>query len=104
MKATVDVLSQGRPIFTPIKLDKGVNAAVFQGSDQVVASGYLWKENRDQIAYKPFVVVQPYGRGMVIGFTADPNYRGYTDGAGLLFLNAVFRSPGHTGIPPSERE
>jgi len=104
MKATVDVLSQGRPIFTPIKLDKGVNAAVFQGSEQVVASGYLWKENRDQIAYKPFVMVQPYGRGMVIGFTADPNYRGYTDGAGLLFLNAVFRSPGHAGIPPSERE
>jgi hypothetical protein len=104
LKGTIDVLSQGRPIFTPIKLDKGVNAAVFQGPDQVVASGYLWKENREQIAHKPFVMTQPYGRGIVIGFTADPNYRGYTDGASLLFMNAVFRSPGHTGAPISEQE
>jgi hypothetical protein len=104
LKSTIDVLSPGRPIFTPLKLDKGINAAIFQGPNEVVASGYLWKENRDQIAHKPFVVAQPYGRGIVIGFTADPNYRGYTDGAGLLFLNAVFRSSGHTGITASERE
>lgn len=104
LKETIDVLSQGRPILTPIKLDKGVNAAIFQGADQVVASGYLWKENRDQIAHKPLAIVQSHGRGMVIGFTADPNYRGYTDGAGLLFMNAVFRSAGRVAIPVSEQE
>ena len=70
----------------------------------MVASGYLWKQNREQIAHKPLVIAQPYGRGIVIGFTADPTYRGYTDGAMLLFLNAVFRSPGHTGAPISEQE
>ena len=102
LKETIDVLSQGRLIFTPIKLDKGVNAAIFQGSDQVVASGYLWKENRDQIAHKPLAIVQRQGRGIVIGFTADPNYRGYTDGAELLFMNAVFRSSGHVGASPNE--
>jgi hypothetical protein len=102
LKETIDVLSHGRFIFTPIKLDKGVNAAIFQGPDQVVASGYLWKENRDQLAHKPLAIVQPEGRGVVIGFTADPNYRGYTDGAKLLFMNAVFRSSGHTGIVTSE--
>ena len=36
--------------------------------------------------------------------TADPNYRGYTDGAALLFMNAIFRSSGHTGAPISEQE
>lgn len=102
LKETVDVLSQGRPIFTPIKLDKGVNAAVFQGADRVVASGYLWKENREQLANKPLAIVEPRGRGVIIGFTADPIYRGYTDGAALLFLNAVFRSSGHTGAQVSE--
>jgi hypothetical protein len=104
LKETIDVLSQGRLIFTPIKLDKGVNAAIFQKADQVVASGYLWKENRDQIANKPLAIVQRQGRGIVIGFTADPNYRGYTDGAELLFMNAVFRSSGHGGSVASEEE
>jgi hypothetical protein len=101
---TIDVLSQGRAIFTPIKLDKGVNAVIFQGADQVVVSGYLWKENRDQLAYKPLAIVERQGRGVVIGLTADPNHRGYTDGAGLLFLNAVFRSSGHTGVAASTEQ
>ena len=89
---TVNVLYRGRSVYTPIKLDKGVNAAVFLGPEQILASGHLWEENRKQLAYKPFVVVQPSGRGMVIGFTADPNFRAYVDGLNVLFLNAIFRS------------
>jgi hypothetical protein len=92
---TVSVLASGRAIFTPIKLDKGVNAASFVGPDQLLASGYIWEQNRKQLAYKPFVVVQRSGRGHVIGFTEDPNFRGYMDGLNLLFLNAVFRGPAH---------
>jgi len=91
----VTVLASGRAIFTPIKLDKGVNAASFVGPDQLLASGYIWEQNRKQLAYKPFVVVQRSGRGNVIGFTEDPNFRGYMDGLNLLFLNAVFRGPAH---------
>ena len=98
----VHVLSGGRGIFTPIRLDKGVNAAVFLGAGEVLASGYLWKENREQIASKPLAVVQKRERGLVIGITADPNYRGFTDGASLLFLNAVFRGPSHAGSLPSD--
>ena len=92
---TVYVLASGRAIFTPIKLDKGFNAAYFEGPDQLLASGYMWDQNRKQLAYKPFVVVQKNGRGSVIGFTEDPNFRGYMDGLNLLFLNAVFRGPAH---------
>jgi hypothetical protein len=92
---TVYVLASGRAIFTPIKLDKGFNAAYFAGPDQLLASGYIWDQNRKQLAYKPFVVVQKNGRGSVIGFTEDPNFRGYMDGLNLLFLNAVFRGPAH---------
>jgi hypothetical protein len=55
----------------------------------------LWEENRKQLAYKPFVIVQRDGRGTVIGFTADPNFRAYMDGLNVLFVNAVFRGPAH---------
>ena len=92
---TVYVLASGRAIFTPIKLDKGFNAAYFAGPDQLLASGYMWEQNRKQMAYKPFVVVQRNGRGNVVGFTEDPNFRGYMDGLNLLFLNAVFRGAAH---------
>lgn len=92
---TVNALVMGRSIYSPVKMDRGYNAATFAGPDQVLASGYIWDEYRKQLAFKPFVVVQKDGRGNVIGFTADPNYRAYLDGLNLLFLNAVFRGPGH---------
>jgi hypothetical protein len=90
---TAYAMVDGRAIFTPIKLDKGVNAGVFLGPDEVVASGYMWDENRKQIAYKPLVIVQREGRGQIIAFTADPNFRAFMDGMNVLFMNAVLRGP-----------
>ncbi len=87
----------GSAIYTPIKIDRGVNAVTFAGPDQVLAGGYMWEEYRKQLAYKPFVMVARSGRGNVIAFTADPNYRAALDGLNLLFINAVFRSQAHTG-------
>lgn len=91
---TVNALVNGRTIYSPIKLDRGTNAAVFTGPDDLLQSGYMWEENRKQLAYKPLVVVSRSGRGYVVGFSNDPNYRAYIDGMNLLFLNAVLRGPG----------
>ena len=88
----LNVLMNGRAIYTPIKQDKGLNAVVFEGPKELLASGYLWEENRKQLAYKPFVIVQSDGRGAVVGFTADPAYRAFMDGLNVLLLNAVFRN------------
>ncbi|MBZ5580972.1 MAG: peptidase M14 [Acidobacteriia bacterium] len=92
---TVATMVEGRAIYSPIKEDKGVNAAYFEAPDKLVASGYLWAENRKQLAYKPLVLSGTYGRGVVVGFTADPNFRAMQDGMNILFLNAVFRGPAH---------
>ena len=93
---TVVAMVTGRAIYSPIKLDRGVNAAVFLGPDQLLASGYLWEENRKQLAYKPLLIVAREGRGYVIAFTADPNFRAAMDGLNVLFLNAIFRTPPRT--------
>ena len=100
----VNAMVSGRNIFTPIKLDKGVNAAYFAPPEQIVASGYLWEENRKQLAFKPLVAVQREGRGAVVAFTADPNFRAYLDGMNLLFLNAVFRGPAVLRPPAGEKQ
>ena len=88
-------LIEGQDIYSPIKLDKGVNAAYWAGPEELLQSGYLWEENRKQLAFKPAIVVQPLGRGFVIAFMTDPNFRAYMDGLNLAFLNAVFRGAAH---------
>jgi hypothetical protein len=100
MGETVTAMVDGRAIFTPIKLDAGFNAAVFVGPEQLVDSGYMWEENRKQLAYKPLVIVQREGRGQVIAFTADPNFRAFMDGMNVLFLNAVLRGPARARPAP----
>ncbi len=94
---TVTVLVRGDRVFRPITHDLGRNVVRFAGPDELRVGGYLWDENRRQLAYKPFVVDQPRGRGRVIGFTEDPTVRAYLDGLDLLLLNAVLRAPSYTG-------
>ena len=92
---TVNLMVEGRAIYSPVKADRGVNAVYFDGPGQLVVSGHLWSENQQQIAYKPAVVAATAGRGVVVAFTQDPNFRAMLDGANVLFLNAVFRGPAH---------
>lgn len=96
VKPDVTALYSGADIYTPVKLNEGVNVAQFAGADELVASGYLWAETKAQLAYKPFVVIEPEGDGMVIAFTADPTTRAYLDGLNTLFANALFRAPAHS--------
>jgi len=92
---SLNVLARDTDIYTPIRLDSGVNVARFASADQLLASGYIWEENRKQLAFKPFAVVQPSGRGFVIGFTQDPTIRAYLDGLNVIFMNAIFRGSAH---------
>ncbi len=89
------VLIRGSDIYAPINLEKGTNVVWFQGADSLLASGHMWKENQKQYAFKPFVVVEPKGRGMVIGFTQDPTVRAYMDGLNQVFFNAIFSGAAH---------
>ena len=95
VEPTVNVMVQGSAIFAPLRLDQGTNALHFAGAAELVASGYLWKENREQLAWKPFALIEQRGRGFVIGFTADPAFRGVLAGLDVLLLNAVVRAPAH---------
>ncbi|MDX3774066.1 M14 family metallopeptidase [Chromatiaceae bacterium AAb-1] len=80
----------GNDIYQPLTINDGRNVVSFTGPKDVVASGFVWQDNRDQIAHKPLVMVQPVGRGQIITFTQEPNYRAYVDGMHLLLTNAVF--------------
>jgi Zinc carboxypeptidase len=89
-------LIDGQRIFTPLKLDKGRNVAVYGGPDpDLVISGLVWEDAKAQLANKAFLMHQPTGQGHVIAFAEDPNFRAFTEATELLFINAVLLGPAH---------
>ncbi|MEM7638998.1 MAG: M14 family metallopeptidase [Pseudomonadota bacterium] len=86
-------LVTGREIYRPLNAADGTNVFRFEAADALLASGYLWEENRLQLAYKPFVMSERQGDGVVIGFTQSPTTRAYLNGLNLLVANAVVLGP-----------
>lgn len=92
---TLRSLYVGNQIYQPLSINHGRNVVTFKSQDDLLAGGFVWDENRQQIAHKPLLMVQPLGRGQVIAFTQEPNFRAYVDGMHLLYINAIFRGAAH---------
>jgi hypothetical protein len=60
---------------------------------RVLLSGHVWDETLARIPGAVFAYDERVGRGRVIAFAEDPNYRGYFRGANRMFLNAVILGP-----------
>lgn len=91
------VLVVGSDIYAPLRRDQGQTVARFAAAGDLGLAGVVWDDSRRQLAFKPFVVVQPRGAGMVVAFTQDPNVRAYLDGLSPIFANALFRAPAKVG-------
>ena len=57
---------------------------------QLRIAGYLWPEVPARLAGTPYLWTERVGRGRVIAFAADPNFRDLWRGLLPLFANAVF--------------
>ena len=90
----IGVLVQGSRVFRPITLDEGTNVGRYADLENLVLGGIVWEESQPQLANKAFLIHQPVGRGQVVAFAEDPNYRAYTEATQLLFMNAVLLGPG----------
>lgn len=91
----VQAVAEGSRVFAPLKLDAGVNVGVYAPAERLVAAGLVWKEAQPLLAEHAYLMHQPMGRGHVIAFAEDPNYRAYAEATELLFINAVLLGPGH---------
>lgn len=91
----IQAVAEGSRVFAPLKLDAGVNVGVYAPAGTLVAAGLVWKEAQPLLAERSFLMHQPTGRGHVIAFAEDPNYRAYAEATELLFINAVLLSRGH---------
>jgi hypothetical protein len=91
----IQVIAEGTRVFAPLKLDAGVNVGVYAPLEKLLASGHVWKEALPLLSSRAYLMHQPSGRGHVIGFAEDPNYRAYAEATQLLFINAVLLGAGH---------
>lgn len=53
-------------------------------------AGYVHPQNLERIKNSPAVVAQRFGRGQIVAFSDNPNFRAFWYGTNKLFLNAIF--------------
>ena len=90
----IGVVVQGTRIFSSIRLNEGRNVGRYGDEENLVLGGIVWDEAEPQLANKAYLIHQSVGRGQLIAFAEDPNYRAYAEATQLLFINAVLLGPG----------
>ncbi|MFQ6032543.1 MAG: M14 family metallopeptidase, partial [Candidatus Zixiibacteriota bacterium] len=73
------------PVQTPARLS---------GADSLRLSGLLWLEARERWAKTAYLTRESLGKGQVILFTFQPDFRGYFHGSERLLINALLFGPG----------
>jgi hypothetical protein len=91
----IQVVMEGSRMFMPLKINEGTNVGVYAAKDRVVAAGFMWPEAQALVQQKAYLMHVRVGRGHVVAFAEDPNYRAFTEATGLLFINAVLLGGGY---------
>jgi hypothetical protein len=74
----------------PRDLRPGETVLRYEAVPRLRLGGYIWPEVPARIAGSPYLWTERVGRGRVIGFAGDPNFRDMFRGLMPLFANAVF--------------
>ena len=79
-----------------IKKNRAINwSQIPKGYDlNVRLSGLVWPEASQRIANSAYITREKIGKGQVILFSGEPNFRGSTRGTNRLWLNAVIYGSG----------
>ncbi|MDF1663836.1 MAG: hypothetical protein P1V97_18845, partial [Planctomycetota bacterium] len=82
-------------LFEPLKAEAGRNVLRFAARSQLLKSGFCWSNTLALVAGKSYLVKTNIGRGKVIAFADDPNYRAMYPSLQRLFINASLFGPSH---------
>jgi len=82
------------PVFvntnTYIKAPPNPFAYPLRFGDDPLLSGYISEENLQRIRNKAGIIVSRYGRGKIVSFGFNPNFRAFWYGTNKVFMNAIF--------------
>lgn len=74
--------------------ENGSSPVVFPQEDELHVAGFIWPGNTErQLAGTAYAIAEPVGRGQVILFADDPNYRLVWRSTSRLFGNALLLGP-----------
>lgn len=91
----LEILYQGRLILTTPPKELGEAPVRFKTADELIAGGFAWPESVALMAETPYLSARALGKGHVLGFTHDPNFRACCPATQRLFFNLVFFGPAH---------
>jgi hypothetical protein len=74
-----------RPVETPARL---------AGADSLRLSGLFWPEAQERWEKTAYLTKESLGKGQIILFAFEPNFRGYFHGSERLLINALLFGPG----------
>ena len=92
--AQLPVLVDSAYFFRPSK--EGTNAVVFtgDGNQPLRLAGFVWPNNTERLLRgTAHVIEEPTGRGHVVLYAEDPNYRGFWRATTRLFFNSFLFQP-----------
>jgi hypothetical protein len=85
--STVPVFREGTGMF---EKPKNPFATPVAYTDKPLLAGYISKDNENELKGSASVICSSFGRGQVISFSDNPNFRAFWFGTSKLFMNAVF--------------
>jgi hypothetical protein len=79
--------------FRPSK--EGTNALVFSADEkqQLRVAGFIWPTTEQLLRGTAYVIEEPTGRGHVVLYAEDPNYRAIWRSTTRLFFNSFLFQP-----------
>ena len=87
------LVNGGRIYDTPRDLRPGELVVRYAPTARLRIAGYLWPEVPARLGGTPYLWTESVGRGRVIAFAGEPNFRDLTRAMLPLFANAVFLGP-----------
>ena len=94
IRGDIPVLANSDRVFNPPRdLRAGEAVVRFAPQARLRMSGYLWPEMPARLSESVYLWTERVGRGRVIGFAGDPNFRDHFRGLLPLFANAVLLGP-----------
>ena len=88
------MVSGGMVLTVPKNVAPGEAVIRFASAARLRLAGYLWPEVPARLSETPFLWTEAVGRGRVISFAGDPNFRDLWRGLLPIFANAVFLGGG----------
>ncbi len=80
-------------LYTPYDDNPRQNVGQYADLEELRLSGFMWPDTEKLLAGKIYLAAESLGRGNLIMFAEDPNYRAAFPGLHKLFLNCVTLGP-----------